>query len=708
MPPVIAIAAVVASVAAEAVAGVALAGEALLAGEAIAGGIGLSEGIIGLGGLEAMTAGEIAGGLAGAATLGETAAGVIADGSLIADAATGSILGAGEGSLVTALAEGGAELAATGEVAGLGTISLGSAPLSAEAMAALSAAPAAAAPVAAAAAPIAAAAVPAAAGSSLGSILGGALGIGSAAAATLGAPAAPLSSGVFDVRAAAEAAAKTGQLDTFLAQNNTAAQVLASDPTYLSGLKATSAAVTPYGTLNPLTGEGEKLATFAANDPFSTTGATSQAMKDALVASKAPVVPPPPAPPPPPTAAGTHTGVTLTGQAGTDQVISAPYQEALTNAQRDALAQQLWTAAGKAGTPWDVPAPTTAPTPVAAAPSVTPSPSTATVTAPATTTAPATAGAAATGPSGISIASTPLSPTQTSPTAMSGTTASGQTYTGIKPVDSAINYAISHPGTTLTNAAVGLTPLGIPNTISGILGGPTIGSIAADATAGIAPDLTLGTAGLGLGLAGAGALAAIKDKSPATPAATTPAATPPLSSSDINLATFDPTATPGVTDPGTSADAAAALRKYLGLRGDPTKYGFGAEQQFYSEPAAAKGGYFDATQYFADGGMVQPLSPPTTPLVSAQPTMAFTDGTGAVGSIAQPPGLSPSDAYGSDAPHASPMAPSIAAAVPTMQPGLATLAVPNVNAAPVTSQVSQNPNVGYALGNSPLSNLTRS
>ena len=127
----------------------------------------------------------------------------------------------------------------------------------------------------------------------------------------------------------------------------------------------------------------------------------------------------------------------------------------------------------------------------------------------------------------------------------------------------------------------------------------------------------------------------------------------------------------------------------------------------YFKPKVAGGGMFNADQYFADGGMVQPLSPPTTPLISAQPTMAFTDGAGAVGSIAQPPGLAPSDAYGSDAPHASPMAPSVAASVPTMQPGLATLAVPNVNASPVTSQVSQNPNVGYALGNSPLSNLTR-
>ena len=130
----------------------------------------------------------------------------------------------------------------------------------------------------------------------------------------------------------------------------------------------------------------------------------------------------------------------------------------------------------------------------------------------------------------------------------------------------------------------------------------------------------------------------------------------------------------------------------------------GPERRYYS----ADGGYFDADQYFADGGLVQPLSPPTTPVVSAQPTMAFTDGAGAVGSIAQPPGLYQSDAYGSDAPHASPMAPSVAAAVPSFQPGLATLATPNVNASPTPSPIAQNPNVGYAVGNSPLSNLAGS
>jgi hypothetical protein len=163
------------------------------------------------------------------------------------------------------------------------------------------------------------------------------------------------------------------------------------------------------------------------------------------------------------------------------------------------------------------------------------------------------------------------------------------------------------------------------------------------------------------------------------------------------------------TTPAVLAASPAFRRKYLGGVDDPYNYGFRAEHQYYgSEPAAAKGGMFNADQYFADGGLVQPLSPPMVPLVSAQPTMAFTDGVGAVGSIAQPPGMYQSDAYGSDAPHASPMAPSVAAAVPSFQPGLATLATPNVNAGPVPSPIAQNPNVGYATGSSPLSNLTRS
>ena len=148
-------------------------------------------------------------------------------------------------------------------------------------------------------------------------------------------------------------------------------------------------------------------------------------------------------------------------------------------------------------------------------------------------------------------------------------------------------------------------------------------------------------------------------------------------------------------------------RKYLGSASDPFRYGFGAEQTYYG-PAAADGGYFDADQYFADGGLVSPQNPPSMPTMSSAPTMAFTDGQGTIGAIAQPPGMLPSDSYGSDAPHASPMAPSPAAAAPGLSVLQQTLGSRNTNASPVVAPVPQNPNVGYALGQSPLSRLRNS
>jgi len=151
-------------------------------------------------------------------------------------------------------------------------------------------------------------------------------------------------------------------------------------------------------------------------------------------------------------------------------------------------------------------------------------------------------------------------------------------------------------------------------------------------------------------------------------------------------------------------------REYLGL-GNSNKYGSGAERVFFrpwqKEVAAADGGYFDADSYFSDGGLTTPSSQPSMPTMSSFPTMAFTDGQGAVGNIAQPPGLLPSDAVGSDAPHASPMAPSSAAAAPSMSTLQQTLGARNTNASPAMAPVPQNPNVGYALGQSPLSSLRK-
>jgi hypothetical protein len=295
------------------------------------------------------------------------------------------------------------------------------------------------------------------------------------------------------------------------------------------------------------------------------------------------------------------------------------------------------------------------------------------------------------------VAAAPSAPTTSltvqgpAPTAMSSTSTQAQapSYTGIDAIDSRIANALNNPGTTALNIAVGAVPgLGIANTLSGLLGGPTVGG----ALAGLASGATgQASSSAGTDMGGSGDTG-------------TPRPIPPSASDTIDLATFDPTATPTVTAPGPAPETTTALRRYLGLTGDPTKYGFGAEQRFYG-PAAAQGGYFDADQYFADGGLVSPMQPPSQPTVPPYPTMAFTDGGGPVGSIAQPPGLAASDAYGSDAPHASPMAPSIAASIPTMQPGLTTLAMKNVNASPAPSPISQNPNVGYSLGQSPLSNL---
>ena len=171
-----------------------------------------------------------------------------------------------------------------------------------------------------------------------------------------------------------------------------------------------------------------------------------------------------------------------------------------------------------------------------------------------------------------------------------------------------------------------------------------------------------------------------------------------------------PSVTPPVTPPVTPDPVIAEIwrRRYLGAPVDPLIYGFGGARNFfeaYKEPTAARGGYFDADQYFADGGLVTPQNPPAMPTVSAFPTMAFTDGQGPVGTIAQPPGLLPSDSVGSDAPHASPMAPSPAAASPGFSVLQQVLGSRNANASPALSTVSQNPNVGYALGKSPLSKL---
>lgn len=279
----------------------------------------------------------------------------------------------------------------------------------------------------------------------------------------------------------------------------------------------------------------------------------------------------------------------------------------------------------------------------------------------------------------VNVGPVAAAPQVSQPTAMSATSTQ-PSYTGISAIDSKIANAIANPGQTAINLGVGLVPgVGIANTLSGLLGGPTVGGVLAGLASGTSPGEAPAT---GSDMGGGGGSE--------PPRGSTMAGSPVA---DIG------SSLPSATNPVVTQEA--ILRRYLGAGTDLNRYGFGTERTYYS----AEGGYFDADQYFANGGLVSPMQPPSQPTVPPYPTMAFTDGGGPVGSIAQPPGLAASDAYGSDAPHASPMAPSIAASVPTVQSGLTTLASRNVNASPAPSPIAQNPNVGYALGQSPLTNL---
>ena len=494
----------------------------------------------------------------------------------------------------------------------------------------------------------------------IGSALSDAFSISQANAA----PAGPATSGVADVIAAANAAAQQGQLNSFLADNNTAAQVLSAYPGEFAnmqtmnnsmleaqGQQAVFGSQTGQTVVGSPTGgatlgdwHGAAPSTATATNPYGSLTMTPEQAQQAELAGQI-------------------------GMIGAQQTSAAPTSSTNLNLAIGDPGAQLGSFTGPG----------------------------AFSTAGPTSTGNSYQGTTAVGPStGSQTAAAAPSVADTSTSSLTVHGSPSTSYTGIAPVDNAINNAVNNPAQTAINLGVGLIPgLGIANTISGLVGGPTVGGAVTGAFNTGATGTT-GAPATGTGTSGGG------DDTTIRPLLLSSAAPTQLNTSIASPATTSTTA------PSSSTDATtAALRQYLGLTGDPTKYGFGAEQLFYA-PAAAKGGYFDAEQYFADGGMVQPLSAPTTPLVSTQPTMAFTDGAGPVGSIAQPPGLSPDQSVGFDATTASPMAPSIAASVPSVQPGLATLAMPNTNATPVPSQIAQNPNVGYALGNSPLSNLTRS
>ena len=126
----------------------------------------------------------------------------------------------------------------------------------------------------------------------------------------------------------------------------------------------------------------------------------------------------------------------------------------------------------------------------------------------------------------------------------------------------------------------------------------------------------------------------------------------------------------------TKATPAPSTSRVFSPLADYANYGAGPEHKFY----------------MAEGGM------------ASFPTMAYTDGQSG---IAMPPGLSPYDAAGTDVLALSPMAPPPAAAPPNLSGTGPLSASMNVNAGQIPSQISQNPNLGYSLGQSPLSRLTR-
>jgi hypothetical protein len=125
---------------------------------------------------------------------------------------------------------------------------------------------------------------------------------------------------------------------------------------------------------------------------------------------------------------------------------------------------------------------------------------------------------------------------------------------------------------------------------------------------------------------------------------------------------------------------------------------------------AARGGAVDADAYFAEGGAVySPQSPPPPGATADRsfPTMAFSDGQGTVGYMAEPPALSQVDVIGQDGLMAMPNAPSPAASTPSLTPQGPLSAIQNRNAGPYSSPIGQNPNLGYSFPNGPLSDITK-
>jgi hypothetical protein len=227
------------------------------------------------------------------------------------------------------------------------------------------------------------------------------------------------------------------------------------------------------------------------------------------------------------------------------------------------------------------------------------------------------------------------------------------------------NIAANAPSYAVNAMVAGVPVVGTVNTLSGLLGGPTIGGMMQAGT-------PAGPADMSAYLGGDGSSAAVRQPS-----------------SGVNVGGIGPS--PVVAAPNLPPLRTLAQinpRAFLNLLSDPYRYGFGSEHAFYAE-----------------GGPVTAPNPPTQVMLSSMPTMAYTDGQGSVGAVAAPPALSAYDMVGSDAPHASPTAPAPAAAAPSFMPPPQRAATFNANAAPVAAPISQNPNMSYSLGTPPLTGL---
>jgi hypothetical protein len=501
--------------------------------------------------------------------------------------------------------------------------------------------------------------------------------IGSAQAA----PAAPANSGIAAIQDAAQAAAKTGTLSEFLEQNYTAAAVLSTMPSYLAGLQAVNsasvsaaAAANPYGALQGPSSQQAQTSTYGQTTGDRTN--TAQSLYGTL---------------------GDLAALEAAGQIGpigsTIAGLTAGQQAAVTPVVTTATTPDSWTAG----------------TPGAGVGNVTGQFTTAGPIGSSTTTDPY-AGMTAVGPdsnagqntSSVTVTGTGAG-TSTGTEAVTGTGVPGTSY-------DFVGLPVGDPGVNSTPSTVTVT-----GTNTGTTTGTTTGTGSPSQAVDLGPVIdvpTLTTIDV--------PLATTTTPTTTTPTTTTPTTTVPVvtdtSGTDGSGTGTDTGGTVTDTLPGggtviTPKTRIIGGREYVGL-GNANKYGSGAESVFFrpwqKEVAAADGGYFDADSYFSDGGLTTPSNPPSMPTTSSFPTMAFTDGQGPVGNIAQPPGLLPSDAVGSDAPHASPMAPSPAAAAPSMSTLQQTLGARNTNASPAMAPVPQNPNVGYALGQSPLSNLRNS